>query len=144
MLAVYITALAALLFTLPACSNGTPNQDDNVTVDYRRTGGIAGFADHLVIDSNGRCTLQRKNGQFEFNLPPDDFILLFQLFQQADFFNLKDSYLPEKMGADLFTYVITYRTSGREHTVTTMDTAVPPALMPVIIQLDKIVSDNSK
>lgn len=115
-----------------------------MAVDYRRTGGIAGLSDHLFIDNSGRCTLERKNARFGFSLPAADLQELRGLFQQADFFNLKDSYLPEKMGADLFTYVITYRTSGGEHTVTTMDMAVPPALMPVIIQLDKIVSDNSK
>jgi hypothetical protein len=115
-----------------------------VLVDYQRSGGFAGFTDHLVIDNEGHSTLQRKNGAFEFNLSAADLQQLRELFQQADFFNLADEYLPDNTGADLFTYIISYGVSGREHTVRTMDTAVPSALMPVIIQLDKIVSDNSK
>ena len=139
-----VTALAIILFTLPACTGGTSDRDDNAAVDYYRTGGFAGLTDHLVIDSDGHCRLQRKSGQFAFDLQAADFTQLFQLFQQADFFNLKDEYLPEKPGADLFSYVITYRLAGRAHTVRTMDTSVPASLAPVISQLDKIVSDNSQ
>jgi hypothetical protein len=147
-LAVCLLATAVLLLTPSACSNQPSDQpsdqNDKPSVDYYRSGGFAGLTDRLIIDNNGHCTLQRKNGRFEFNLPAADFQHLRELFQQADFFNLAGEYLPEKSGADLFTYIITYRSSGSEHTVRTIDGTVPAALMPVIIQLNSIVSNNTE
>lgn len=113
-------------------------------VNYQRSGGIAGFNDRLVINDDGHCTLQRKNLEWQFNLPPDDLQNLRQLFQEADFFNLNSEYLPADIGADRFEYTITYRISDKEHTVRTMDGSVPQALTPVLSQLNRIVTDNAK
>ncbi len=140
----FAMCLPAMLFTVSACSNQPSDQNDTVAVDYYRSGGFAGLTDHLIIDNDGHCSLQRKNDRFEFDLLPADFQHLRELFRQADFFTLAAEYLPQKPGADMFTYIITYRNSGMEHMVRTMDGSVPAALMPVITQLNSIVSDNTK
>jgi len=117
--------------------------DDEMSVYYQRDGGIAGLNDRLTIDDNGHCTLQTKNSALEFNLTPDDWQHLRQLFQEADFFSLHNEYLPNYIGADRIEYTITCRISDKEHTVRTMDGAIPDALTPVLSQLGRIISDNS-
>jgi hypothetical protein len=132
-----IFATAIIISTIFSCMPNT------TLVTYQRTGGIAGFNDRLVIDENGHCLLQRKSTTTEFDLASEDSTRLRQLFKEADFFNLNSQYLPENIGADRFEYIITYRIADREHTVRTMDGAVPAALEPVLSQLNQIISDNT-
>jgi len=117
--------------------------DDEMSVYYQRDGGIAGLNDRLTIDDNGHCTLQTKNSESEFNLTLDDWQQLRRLFQEADFFSLHSEYLPDNIGADRIEYTVTCRISDKEHTVRTMDGAIPEALAPVLSQLGRIISDNS-
>lgn len=129
-----ILAVAIILSAMSGCSpRAVP------LIDYQRTGGIAGFNDHLIIYSDGHCQLQRKNLTTEFDLAPEDVSQLRQLFQNADFVNLNSEYLPDNIGADRFEYTVTYG----KHTVRTMDGTVPAALEPVLSRLDEIISSNS-
>ncbi|MDD1717859.1 MAG: hypothetical protein LUO88_02170 [Methanoregulaceae archaeon] len=110
-----------------------------VLIDYHRTGGIAGFNDHLVIYSNGNATVTRNTGAEQFTMTPAEIRNLEGLFENAGFMALNSSYPPSSPGADYFTYIITYH--GK--TVTTEDTGVPEALAPVISTLNGIVSSHS-
>jgi len=129
---------------MAGCRGELPNSEGETLVSYHRSGGVAGLVDHLVIDDNGHCILQRKTLKWEFNLAPDDLEHLRQVFEEANFFTLDSQYLPANIGADRIEYVITYRTLGKEHTVLTMDGAIPDALGPILSQLDRIISDNIK
>ena len=56
--------------------------------------------------------------------------------EKAQFTTLNASYPAPSPGADYFRYEITYR----GHTVTTEDSGVPDTLVPVIAELNEIVS----
>jgi hypothetical protein len=107
-------------------------------IAYRRSGGFAGWDDHLVIKENGEAILTRQSERHEFTLDGDTTSRLQTLFQEADFSQLRRRYLPAQEGADLFEYVVTYR----GHTVRTMDGAVPPSLQPILEALNRIVQSQ--
>ena len=111
-----------------------------VLIDYHWTGGIAGFNDHLVIDSNGNATVTRNTGVEQFTMTPAEIRNLEGLFEYAGFMSLNSSYPPASPGADYFTYTTTYH--GK--TVTAEDTGVPEALVPIISALNGIVSEHSR
>lgn len=115
----------------------------NIMLSYHRSGGIAGLDDQLVIDDGGHCELQREHTKGEFTLEPNRLKHLIYLLDDADFFSLNDKYLPADTGADFFEYVISYKAEGKEHTVYTMDGAVPDALQPILDELAQIISSNS-
>lgn len=115
----------------------------NTMLSYHRSGGIAGFDDHLVIDDGGHCEIQRKQTKGEFTLEPNQLEHLISLLDEADFFSLNDTYLPTEAGADLIEYVITYDEEGEKQTVYTMDGAIPDVLQPILDELAQIISSNS-
>jgi hypothetical protein len=124
--------LAMLTGWLVGCAKASSSE---TLIEYRRSGGIAGFDDHLVIKKNGEAIVDRKSERREFTLDGDTTDRLQTLFQEADFSQLRRRYLPSQQGADLFEYVVTYR----GHTVRTMDGAVPSSLQPVLEALNRIV-----
>ena len=122
------------LATLAACASASSSSPD-VLIEYRRTGGFAGFDDHLVIYKDGNAILTRQEQQSEFSISPDTLLHLEDLFSQADFSDLRSEYTPDRQVADVFEYVISYQ--GKR--VRAMDTAIPPELFPLIQALNQIV-----
>lgn len=127
--------LFALVITLSGCGDSTPA----TAIDYRRTGGIAGFDDHLTIQPGGQATLTRRGAQATFTVDQATLKQLTTLLDKAGFSRLPAESLAQR-GADLFTYEITYQ--GR--TVRTQDTAIPAALQPAIDLLNTLVQANAK
>lgn len=103
--------------------------------EYRRSGGFAGLDDHLVIKKDGEAILTRRSERYEFSLDRDTVAGLQGLFREAEFSLLGREYLPSRQGSDLFEYVVTYE----NHTVRTLDGAVPPSLQPILEALNQIV-----
>lgn len=142
----WLAAFLAMIWMVAAC--GAPSAPSGETVDavmleYRRSGGIAGWNDYLVIHRDGRCTLQRREGQAEtFTLDQATLDALREAMAASQFFDLKPSYLPPRAVPDAFRYTITYQDSGRRHTVETSDGAVPPELAPVIDRLNRIIAER--
>ncbi len=135
---IFILAILALVSLTGGCAHFT---GPVVLIDYHRTGGIAGFNDHLVIYSNGNATVATKNtNTIQFTMTPAQIRNLETLFEHAMFSSLNSDYPAPSTGADYFTYTITYH--GK--TVTTEDTGVPEQLAPVISALDEIVSSHSR
>jgi hypothetical protein len=130
----YTLALLLPLATISACASASSSSSD-VLIEYRRTGGFAGFDDHLVIYKDGSAVLTRQDQQSEFSIDTDTMLRLQDLFSQADFSDLRSEYTPDRQVADVFEYVISYQ--GKR--VRAMDTAVPPKLMPVIQALNQII-----
>lgn len=114
---------------------GPPDGSGNVLVEYHRTGGIAGFDDHLLIHENGTAMVSRRGTTGTFTLATEELVALNTLFEQARFHDLRSSYPAPTPGADYFSYEITYRS----HTVTTEDTGVPPVLTPIIGRLNELL-----
>jgi hypothetical protein len=129
-----------LTFTLAilASSACASSSSQDVSIEYRRTGGFAGFDDHLVIYTDGSAVLTRQDQQSEFSIAPESMQQLQDLFSQADFGDLRREYLPERQTADVFEYVISYQ--GKS--VRTKDTAIPSELVPLIQALNEIVDSG--
>ena len=131
-----LAALVLLVISLAACA---PARPAGPLVDYRRSGGLAGSDDHLVIEAGGRAILTRHQARHEFAVEPETLNRLTTLFDQAQFTALRGEYLPASNCCDLFDYVLTYQ----GHTVHTMDGAVPEALAPVLQALGEIITRSS-
>lgn len=127
-----ILSFTLAMLASSACASASSK---NVLLEYRRTGGFAGFDDHLVIYTDGSAVLTRQDRQSEFPIAPESMQQLQDLISQADFGDLHREYLPERQSADVFEYIISYQ--GKS--VRTMDTAIPPELIPLIHALNEIV-----
>jgi len=114
------------------------SSEQTVLITYRRSGGIAGVNDELVIYSNHQAILVRRTGRAEFTLDADQVARLVQQFEEANFVSLDREYLPQNTCCDLYEYVVTYE----GHTVRTMDTAIPEPLEPLLRTLNEIIQSN--
>ena len=110
----------------------------SLLVEYHRQGGIAGFDDRLVIQSDRQATLEQRSGKRSLDLDPEVVGRLLEQLEQIDFAALEPEYLPQGTGADLIEYEVTYK----GHTVRTMDTAVPETLQPLLALLDEIIQST--
>jgi hypothetical protein len=118
--------------TLPVPDPAEPT----LFVDYQRTGGIAGMNDRLVIFDNGAGLVSGRTTSREIQLNKSDLEQISSVFTRARFMELEGNYTSLRGGADFMQYSIRYQ--GR--TVNTEDTAIPPALEPVIEELNRILS----
>ena len=108
-----------------------------VFVDYYRTGGIAGFDERLIIFDNGAAIISTKAGSKAIVLNAPDIDAISDLFTQAQFSMLQTNYPAPHGGSDLIKYSVSYH--GK--TITTEDSAVPPPLLPVIDEMNRIVKN---
>jgi hypothetical protein len=133
----YHSFLILLVLVLSAAlTGGCMNAPSSpVVISYSRTGGIAGFDDHLVVCRNGTVLVTRNSGQSTCTLDREALEDLDTIFRQAGFSTLADTYPAPVPGADYFSYGISYH--GK--TVRTETTGVPEALSPVIAALDELV-----
>lgn len=129
--------LAALAGLWAGC---TPGASPGPLLEYSRSGGIAGFDDHLVVESSGKAVLTRRTARSEFTVDPAMLSQLQATAEQADFAKLRGEHLPARPGADLFEYVLIYKGNR----VRTMDTAVPESLQPLLQLLNQVVESGGK
>lgn len=127
----------------PAAPAGPASADADVLVEYRRTGGIAGLNDHLIIRSDASATLQQK-GQPDaaFTVDPQVLDDLKQTLEAADFDALAGVHEPGRAIPDAFHYTVVYTTDGGRQTVEATDGAIPDDLAPVLDQLNTIISQH--
>ena len=114
-------------------------EQDLPVIEFSRTGGFAGFDDHIAIYEDGSAVVTRKETTARMSLPDGTLQQLYTLFDQASFEELGDSYPAPTPGCDYFSYVIVF--NGK--TVTTEDTGVPSALEPVFAILGRIIGDSA-
>ncbi len=118
--------------TPPVPQPGAPT----LFVDYQRIGGIAGLNDRLVIFDNGVTVVSSRTTSREILLNQSDLDAIAAVFDASQFAALEGNYTSRRGGADLLQYSITYR--GR--TIYTEDTAVPPTVEPIIVELNRVLS----
>jgi hypothetical protein len=118
--------------TLPVPDPAEPT----LIVDFQRSGGIAGMNDRLVIFDNGIGLVSSRTTSTEIQLNRSDLEDISTVFKAAQFTALEGNYTSPRGGADFMQYRIRYQ--GK--TVNTEDTAIPPALEPVIRELNRILS----
>ncbi|RPJ53724.1 MAG: hypothetical protein EHJ95_01665, partial [Methanobacteriota archaeon] len=76
----------------------------SVFIDYERTGGIAGFDDHLTIYENLTATVTRRSEVRNFTINSTEKSSLERLFGEAGFSSLAAEFPAPTPGADYFTY----------------------------------------
>ncbi len=86
-------------------------------ISIERSGGIAGITVRTTID--------------EKDLTPDEALKLRRLVEQADFLNLPQKITPRSARPDRFQYELSLEESGKRHTVTTSEEAMPENLKPL-------------
>ena len=106
-----------------------------VLVEYRRTGGLIGADDHLVVRTGGEAVVVSRGQTRELVVDEPTLRELEATLVRASFPELEADYQPRRAGADLFEYAVTY--AGK--TVRARDTAVPDALQPVLQTLNRIL-----
>jgi hypothetical protein len=125
-----------VLFTLIGAASLACNSSGKMSpIEYQRTGGIAGFNDHLAIDVNGHVRLTRRVGQFEFDLNADEAKKLDDALRAANLASIPENSAPKLLVPDELSYRVIYQ--GR--TIRTSDTAMPAQLQPVLALLDGII-----
>jgi hypothetical protein len=143
------TGICAVLIVTAALFTGclgvkTPQvsrpETPTLFVDYQRTGGFAGVNDRLVIFDNGVTLVSSRTTSRELLLNQSDLDRISAIFDTAQFPLLEGNYTSRRGGADFLQYSISYR--GK--TVNTEDTAIPPALEPVIGEMNRILSAGLK
>jgi hypothetical protein len=111
------------------------------SIEFRRSGGIVGLDDQLLIDDKGRAKLTRRTGNFEFGLAQEELARLHIALRDVNFASIpEDSRRKPYLVPDEISYVIGYQ----EHTVKTSDTAIPEKLQSVIQLLSGIVDAKGK
>jgi hypothetical protein len=120
--------------TLPVPNTADPT----LFVDYQRSGGIAGINDRLVVFDNGAALVSSRTTSREIQLNQSELEQISQVFAAAQFTALEGNYTSLRGGADFMQYSISYK--GK--TVNTEDTAIPPALEPVIEEMNRILSNG--
>jgi hypothetical protein len=108
-----------------------------IFLDYHRSGGIACFDDRLVVFDNGAAIVATKKASREIVLNATEIDRISGLFTIAQFSMLQTNYPAPHGSVDLIQYSVSYH--GK--TVATEDSAIPPALQPVIDEMDRIVKD---
>lgn len=126
------------LVSHPLTGGGCAKMSTQATplIEYRRSGGIAGREDRVVVLTDGTLQLSRRGAVSDSKVGEDTLSQLRDLIHRIDFRGMRDEYLPARQGADLFTYEVIYQ----ERHIRTMDTAVPPELQPLIQLLGGLAS----
>jgi hypothetical protein len=140
---ILLILTVAFLGCLATPAYPPPNGSNDVWIEYHRTGGFAAFDDHLVIYENLTAEATRRNAtsgniSTHFTLNETAADGLNTLFAQARFLQLNHFYPAPSPGADYFTYTISYR--GYE--IQTEDTGIPPALVPLIDALNRLLEQG--
>jgi hypothetical protein len=100
----------------------TARAKDHVTVEFKKSGGIAGMRWKGTVDSAA--------------LSAEDAAELRKLVADARFFDVKEK-LTDTHIADGFGYTITVEMDGKRHTVTVFDDTMPDGLRPLTDWLEK-------
>jgi hypothetical protein len=118
--------LALVAPSMPGCAR--MSSQATTLIEYRRSGGIAGREDRVVVLDDGTVRLSRRGAVADYQIGADTLQQLRALLERIDFRRMREEYLPPRRGADLFAYEVIYR----DRRIRTMDTAVPPELQPLI------------
>jgi hypothetical protein len=112
-----------------------------VILQYQRTGGIGGFDETWVIESNGRVTHTGRGAGTDRQLTPDQVAQLLQAIRAADMASLDASYIPQNTCCDRFTHVLTMTVDGQTKTVRTLDGAAgePAVLTDLLAMLNNLL-----
>ena len=95
-------------------------------MEFHRTGGFAGFDDHVTIFPDGTAAINSRGKKSSRKVPSKEVAFLTRQLRESGLFNRASSRLSE--GADHITYLIRYKTVG----ITVPDDQVPPKLLKAV------------
>jgi hypothetical protein len=87
-------------------------------VSIERSGGFAGITIKTAVE--------------EKDLSPDEAQKLQEMVEEVDFLNLPEKIISPSSQPDRFQYELSLEKSGRQHTVTVSEEALPKKLIPLI------------
>jgi hypothetical protein len=130
---------------VPAPAAKTPADDsktslpENVVIEFRISGGIAGVNEDWLIYSDGHIT----QGDKEWQVSPEAVEQLLAKIETLGFFEMTGNYMELNTCCDRFTYEVTVRNGDKVNSVTTIDAApgVPPELWQVIDAINSLVKN---
>ncbi len=131
-LAVWATLLTLMVV---GCADDSVTQESTVLIQYQRSGGIRGIDQRLAIDGDGRATLTIDGDTSTITIDANVMSQLRRSIQNVEFAKLDGEYLPQRPGADMYEYTITYQ----GHTVRAKETVLPQALRPIVELLDAVL-----
>jgi hypothetical protein len=99
--------------------------EELLTIEFERTGGFTGIPVRVIL-----------NGGL---LPPDEFLSVQQMIENAGFFHLSSHEMHKNTGTDQFWYRIAVTTSRQKHEIVIAEKQVPENLRPLIRYLSQRV-----
>ena len=148
----------ALAFMLTACASTTqpapmttpslspltspPRTPQEISVTYRRSGGLAGTDDTWKISGDGQVVHQGQAAGTPQQLSGAQMTELTAAIRAANFMSLADSYVPQATCCDRYLYEITVTLNGQSKTVQTIDGSptAPAELNQLVATLNRLVS----
>lgn len=114
---------------------------DAPLLEYRRSGGLAGFDDHLVLSLGGQGVLERRGRPVaEIELDSETLAELAAALSAAQLcMAAPDSVAPPR-GADRITYTVVDYTCDVPQEVVVVDGAIPPEMEPLLSSLDGLLT----
>lgn len=126
----------------PSAQGGPLVPGDDVVIVYRREGGFTAMTEVFAIHSDGSVEAQSSlHGTRTWHAKGEEVAQLSAALERADFFSLRDSYLPDVTCCDRMIHTITYHRDGETHSVITIDANPdePPALRAVMEALNQFL-----
>jgi len=124
-------------------SSDTCSAPSDWTVEFHRTGGIAGLSETLTLNSEGSLTVQSKR-------PPIDVKKSISDQQVKAVADLLSQACPFEMGttkdncADCFTYELDIQMDDRSYSVQASDVTLTDELHPLIEKFSQIIQDTGQ
>jgi hypothetical protein len=119
----------------PSPAAGGSTVPGRALVDYKRSGGLTGRTEHLMVSSDGAAVLEGRGPRHDAHLDAATMRKLVATLDRTNLAKLHGRYNAPTRGNDLVTHALTCQ--GR--TVTVTDTVVPAPLRPVLTELNQIV-----
>lgn len=110
----------------------------NWTIEYNRSGGIAGFDQSLILQNDGSLIVQSERPPVDeqMTVPEDHVEPITDLLVQACPFEVGT---PKGVCADCFNYELNIQMNGRTYSVQANDTTLTEGLHPLINALDEFL-----
>ena len=123
-----------------------PLPEGSPLIVFRRSGGLMGVSESWVIYEDGRVAYQEeiKGESATGEIEAQELAGLLGLIEERGFFSSSDSYMPQNICCDRFSYELTIFKDGQSKRVTTMDGAeAPEGLWTIIGELNKLLAEMS-
>lgn len=121
----------------------TPLSEGNPLIVFRRSGGFTGVSESWVIYEDGRVAYQEeiKGERTTGEIEAQELARLLGLIEETGFFSFGDSYTPQNICCDRFSYEITVYKDGQIKRVATIDGAeAPEGLWTIIGELNRLLA----